>query len=310
MNKKILVAVDASVYSSNTLHYLEQLFKNLDDIHFHLLSVIPSSSVQAGQEWLDDLELLSKLSPAARKRYAAAKKYMNGAVDRLGRHGISPEQITSEIKLSRTNVAADIIEVARKGLYDALVIGRRGVSKLEELIMGSVSFTVFEKCRDIPIWIVDGRVDSRTFLVPIDGSDFCLKAVDHLSFILKDNPYAEITLFHSAAMFAQKQSLSFKECTHYLTDEFCQIHFQDEDIHFHAPQEILKNNGFPAERIHRLLTQKGMYPSRQIVRQAMIDDFGTIVMGRRGGKISKGIFGSVTEKVVAMSDNTAIWIVG
>jgi nucleotide-binding universal stress UspA family protein len=53
-----------------------------------------------------------------------------------------------------------------------------------------------------------------------------------------------------------------------------------------------------------------MYPSRQIVRQALIDDFGTIVMGRRDKEIVKGVFGSVTEKVVAMSENTAIWIVG
>jgi nucleotide-binding universal stress UspA family protein len=310
MNKKILIAVDASVYSSNTLHYIEQLFKDVKDIHFHLLSAIPCSSLQAGHEWLDDLELLSKLSPAARKRYTAAKKYMNESVERLDRHGISKNQITTEIKLSRTNVASDIIDVARKGLYDALVIGRRGVSKLEELIMGSVSRTVFEKCHDMPIWIVDGQVDSRTFLLPVDGSEYCLKAVDHLAFILKDNPYAEITLFHSAAMFAQKQSLNKEECTHYLTDEYCQIHAEDPEIHFHAPEQILKENGFPAERIHRLLTQKGMYPSRQIVRQALIDDFGTIVMGRRGIEMKKGVFGSVTEKVVAMSVNTAIWILG
>jgi len=310
MNKKILVAVDASVYSSNTLHYLEQLFKNVGDIHLHLLSAVSCSSLQSGHEWLDDLELLSKLSPEARKRYAAAKKYMNESVDRLDRHGISKDQVTTEIKLSRTNVAADIIDVARKGLYDALVIGRRGVSKLEELIMGSVSCTVFEKCHDIPIWIVDGQVDSRTFLVPIDGSEYCLKAVDHLAFILKDNPYAEITFFHSAAMFAQKQSLTKQECTHYLTDEFCQIHSQDHDIHFHAPHKILADSGFPNERIFHLSTKKGMYPSRQIVRQALIDDFGTIVMGRRGIAMSKGVFGSVTEKVVAMSENTAIWILG
>ena len=128
--------------------------------------------------------------------------------------------------------------------------------------------------------------------------------------ILKDNPYAEITFFHSAAMFAQKQSLTKEECTHYLTDDFCELHSLDEQMHFHAPQQILKESGFPSERIHRLLTPKGMYPSRQIIRQALIDDFGTIVMGRRGIEMKKGVFGSVTEKVVAMSVNTAIWILG
>ena len=77
-----------------------------------------------------------------------------------------------------------------------------------------------------------------------------------------------------------------------------------------APRQMLINSGFPPERIHRRETKKGMYPSRQIVRQALIDDFGTIVMGRRDKEIVKGVFGSVTEKVVAMSVDTTIWIVG
>ena len=59
-----------------------------------------------------------------------------------------------------------------------------------------------------------------------------------------------------------------------------------------------------------LETKKGMYASRQIVRQALIDDYGTIVMGRRDKEIIKGVFGSVTEKVLAMSVDTAVWVVG
>ena len=73
---------------------------------------------------------------------------------------------------------------------------------------------------------------------------------------------------------------------------------------------MLINSGFPLERIHWLETKKGMYASRQIVRQALIDDYGTIVMGRRDKEIIKGVFGSVTEKVLAMSVDTAVWVVG
>ena len=83
-----------------------------------------------------------------------------------------------------------------------------------------------------------------------------------------------------------------------------------KDLYFLAPRQMLLNSGFPDEHIHRLETKKGMYPSRQIVRQALIDDFGTIVMGRRHREMAKGVFGSVTEKVLAMSVNTAVWIVG
>jgi nucleotide-binding universal stress UspA family protein len=310
MEKKLLIAVDASVYSSNTLHYLEQLFAHLADIRLHLLTVITCTPSQAPDAWLDDLELLSTLSPEEQKRYAAAKKFLRSAVERLGRNGIGTAQVTTELKISTANPAVEVLNAARKGKFDALVLGRRGVSKLEELIMGSVSSTMFEKCHDVPIWIIDGQVDSRKFLVPVDGSHFTLQAVDHLCFMLKDNPHAEVTLFHSAAMFAQKQDLSMGYCNRFLPQEWCREHSHDADLYFLAPLQMLINSGFPPERIHRLETKKGMYPSRQIVRQALIDDFGTIVIGRRDKEIVKGVFGSVTEKVVAMSVNTAVWIVG
>jgi len=310
MLKKLLIALDGSVYSSNTLHYLEQLFAHLDDIRLHLLSVVTCAPAEAGSAWLDELELLGMLSTEEQRRYAAAKKFLHNAAAGLARNGIAREQVTTEVRISSSNPAAEVLHAARKGLFDALVLGRRGVSRLEELIMGSVSSTMFEKCHDVPIWIVDGQVDSRRFLVPVDGSHFTLQAVDHLCFILKDNPYAEVTLFHSAAMFAQKQDLGMGYCEQYLPPEWCRTHHQDTDLYFLAPRQMLINSGFPPERIHRRETKKGMYPSRQIVRQALVDDFGTIVMGRRDKEIVKGVFGSVTEKVVAMSENTAVWIVG
>jgi nucleotide-binding universal stress UspA family protein len=310
MEKKLLIALDASIYSSNTLHYLEQLFAQLDDIRLHLLTVITCNPSEAASEWLDELELMSTLSNEEQKRCVTAKKFLHKAVERLRRNGIAPEQVTTEVKISTTNPAAEVLNIARNGMFDALVIGRRGVSKLEELIMGSVSSTMFEKCHDVPVWIIDGIVDSRKFLVPVDGSHFTLNAVDHLCFLLKDNPYAEVTLFHSSSMFAQKQDLSMGYCNRLLSQEWCQEYGHADDLYFLAPRQMLINSGFPPGRIHRLETKKGMYPSRQIVRQALLDDFGTIVMGRRDKEIVKGVFGSVTEKVVAMSVNTAVWVVG
>ena len=310
MEKKLLIAVDGSIYSTNTLHYLEKLFADLPDIRLHLLSVITCNPSETAREWLDELDLLNMLSKEAQKRYAAAKRYLNSAVERLGRNGISSDQVTTEVKISVTSPGAEILHIARKGYYDALIIGRRGVSKLEELIMGSVSTTLLEKSHDVPIWIVDGQVNSRKFLVPVDGSRFTLQALDHLCFILQGNPYAEITLFHSSAMFAQTQNLKMNFCPRYLENDWCEAHKNDEDLYFLAPQQMLINSGVSPDRIHRLETKKGMYPSRQIVRQALIDDHGTIVMGRRSKEIKKGVFGSVTEKVLAMGVDTAIWVVG
>jgi len=310
MQRKILAAVDGSVYSSNILHYLGRLFEGQRDFLLHLLYIVPGGSLGSGREWLDELEILTMLKPEARDRYAAAGRYLQNATQQLGRLGIAPEQITTQVQLSRVDVAGDILNEARKGLYDALVIGRRGLSKLEELVIGSVSTSILDKCHDVPLWIVDGQVDSRRFLLPVDGTPHSLKAIDHLCFILKDNPHAEVTLFNSPAMFAHKPEIVPQNFYEQWGKEWCDLHLSGPDSLFHAPEQLLLESGFPAARIHRLYTRLGLYPSRQIVRQALIDDFGTIVIGRRGAEAKKGIFKGVSDQVLYMAEKVAIWIVG
>lgn len=311
MLKKILIAVDGSPYSTNALRYLGQLFHHLPDINFHLLSIVPASNLgSAARDWLSETELLNTISPATRKLLVAQKKYMQQALDTLKRLGIAEEQVHSAVRLSRQGVAEDIIHEAMQGKYDALLIGRRGLGKLQEIIMGSVSATILEKCHDVPLWIIDGQVNSCKFLVPVDGSHHSLKAIDHLAFILAENPCAEVTLFYSKAILGSHPTIEPKDFYPVWGEEWCEAHLRRPDSLFHAPQQILLDGGFPAQRIFWLETSMGFDPSRQILRQALIDDFGTIVMGRRGREVNKGIFRGVSDRVLLMAEEVAIWIVG
>jgi nucleotide-binding universal stress UspA family protein len=311
MERKILVAVDGSHHSHNILRYLGLLFGKVDECTFHLLCVMPVGSLpEAGKEWLDEGDLPSIMSSEGRRRYHAAKRYMGEAILQLARRGIDPRQITTAVQLARASIADDILHEARKGLYDALVVGRRGLSKLEKVFMGSVSSTLLEKSRDMPIWMVDGVVTSTKILVPVDGSVHSLRAVDHLAFILRSNPRAEVTLFHSSAMLAGSGVPDLHDFREQWGEEWCELHLSRPDSLFHAPEQILRENGFPGERLHRLHTHRGLYPSRQILRQALVDDFGTIVIGRRGTGISKGLFKGVSDQVIAMAEGLAIWVLG
>jgi len=311
MLKKILIAVDGSPYSTHSLRYLGQLFQHLPNIHFHLLSIVPASNTgSAAQDWLSEAELLNTVSQATRTLLTTQKKYMLQATDTLKRLGIAEEQIHTSVRLSLRSVALDIIQEARQGKYDALLIGRRGIGKLEEMIMGSVSASILEKCHDVPLWIIDGQVNSCKFLVPVDGTSHSLKAIDHLAFILADNPCAEVTLFYSKALLGSHPKIEPKDFYAIWGEEWCEAHLRRPDSLFHAPKQLLIDSGFPAERIFWLETFMGIDPSRQILRQALIDDFGTIVMGRRGETVSKGIFRGVSDRVLLMAEGVAIWIIG
>ncbi len=124
------------------------------------------------------------MAPQERGGYSSAKRFMQEAVLQLGRRGIAAGQVSTQIMLSRAGVAAEIIFEAQNGLFDALLIGRRGMTRIKELVMGSVSASVAQGCHDLPVWIVDGKVNSRKFLLSVDKSLNSLKAADHLGFIL------------------------------------------------------------------------------------------------------------------------------
>jgi len=310
MEKKILVAVDGSIYSNNTLNYLGSLFAPVEEMKLHLFSAISCSGLPPGKEWMDEMELMNILPPESQKRLRSARSYMKNAVSKLERSGINSARITTEVRLARSTISDDILHEGRQGLYDAIVIGRRGLSKLEELVMGSISASVFEKCHDVPLWIIDGKVDSRKFLVPIDGSFSSMMAVDHLSHILQNNHECHITLFHSSAMFSYVCNIVPENFYDQWGREWCEEHMSRPDSLFHAPKQILLDKGFHEEKIQWLHTSKGIEASRQILRQALIDDYGTIVIGRRGEEAKKGIFRGVSDRVVLMGDQVAIWIVG
>ena len=310
-SRNILVAVDGSLYSTNAVKYLATLFGGVPDVHFHLFGVIQGGGLpEAGREWMDEQSLMTSLSRESRNRFSRLQRFCREAKERLLRHGVEEKNVSHEVTLCRASIAQDILQKARSGLYDALVIGRRGLSKIEELFMGSVSATVLGKCHDVPVWIVDKTVDSEKILVPVDGSFHSLLAVDHLAHMMHDNPRAEITLFHSSAMLASKSVLDLDRCALHWGREWCEQYLNQKDRIYEGPRQLLVQAGFPAERISWQHAFRGVEAARQIIRHALVEGFGTIVMGRRGKDSRRGLLHSVSDRVVFMADQVAIWIVG
>ncbi len=310
MQRSILVPVDNSVHTLHSLSYISRLFSGCDEVNFRLLSVVFCASAPACADWMDEQEVLNMLAPDVRRRLNSAKSSVKEIKNKLVALGVGEDRISADIKMSTRGVAAEIIQEARSGMHDSVLIGRRGIGKVGEMIMGSVSATILDKCHDVPVWVVDGKVDSKKFLLPVDETVYSLKAVDHLAFILKDNFDSQITLFHSGAMFSRGYKCDPEEYYDEFGEEWSKKHACHLDHYFHAPEQILIENGFPAEKIFRLETTAGFDPANRIIRQTLLNDIGTIVMGRRGGNVNKGIFKGVSDRVLAMAEEVSVWIVG
>ena len=189
MDRTILVAVDGSVYSSNSLDYLAKLFAADRKLNIHLLHVVSSGG--ADKDWMYDVDPLRAQASGSDKRSLLARKYLTEAQERLIRHGFAETQIETKTKTA-SGICSAIRGEAERGNYDAVLIGRRGLGAVGNVFFGSTSTDLIEKCHRSPLWIVDGNVSANRFLLAVHSHPSSLMAADHLAFMLKGHPSAEI----------------------------------------------------------------------------------------------------------------------
>ena len=88
-----------------------------------------------------------------------ASKFLEPSFDKaraaLISSGVDPAMVHQKIVSGANNPAQAIMEEAEKGKYDTIVVGRRGLSKVEEFVMGRVSNRVIHMAKDKSVWVVD-----------------------------------------------------------------------------------------------------------------------------------------------------------
>ncbi|MFZ5814386.1 MAG: universal stress protein [Bacillota bacterium] len=133
--KKVLLATDASEHSLRAARVLGELARKDPEIHVTILHVVPLPEVlnpaaAAGAP----LTLPMKLDEYLHERVEQVLETTAEALD------LPPERIHRSYVVGAPGEA--ILSEARQGRYDLLVMGRRGLSPLKELFLGSVSQAV------------------------------------------------------------------------------------------------------------------------------------------------------------------------
>ncbi|MDJ0914151.1 MAG: universal stress protein [Desulfobacterales bacterium] len=148
---KILVAVDGSENSIRAVEHISFMLMGNTNVKVTLLHVMSKAS-EFYDECLDEepsAELDDLVTSCDKKRidqfYALAVKNLKDA-------GISENQIEIQTLENRRRPGRAIIEVADKGNFGTVVIGRRGVNKA--FFTGSVSHYVISKVSSCVLWIV------------------------------------------------------------------------------------------------------------------------------------------------------------
>jgi nucleotide-binding universal stress UspA family protein len=309
MDKKILLAVDDSLQSKNAVKYAVAISSAVKDLHYVLFHVQPMISHYLIDEAQTSLQSRAELDKVNKKNDASARKILEQYQNNMVRMGIDGERTEIVTRPRTLGLAKDIIDFGHVGRYDAIVVGRRRMTRLQEVFMGSVSSNLLEHSQFIPVWLVDGEVAPDKIMVAVDGSESSLRAVDHISFMLMRNPNVAVTLLHvmSNAKEFYEESLD-EEPSAELEDLVSSDDKKRIDQFYPLAVKKFKDVGLSENQIDIQTVEGRRRPGKVIIEIAEKGNFGTVVIGRRG--INKAFFtGSVSHYVINKASACALWVV-
>ena len=309
MDQKILLAVDDSIQSKDAVKYAVAISSAVKNLHYVLFHVQPMISHYLLDEAQTSPQARAELDKVNKKNDASARKILEQYQNNMVRMGIDEERTEIVTQPRTLGLAKDIIDFGHVGRYDAIVVGRRRMTRLQEVFMGSVSSNLLEHSQFIPVWLVDGEVAPDKIMVAVDGSESSLRAVDHISFMLMGNTNVAVTLLHvmSKAREFYEESLDEEPSTE-LEDLVTSGDKKRIDQFYPLAVKKFKDAGLSENQIEIQTLEGRNRPGRVIIETASKGNFGTVVIGRRG--INKAFFtGSVSHYVINKASGCALWVV-
>lgn len=275
MEKHLLVTVSEDKRALHGARFVGHLFRNKERLKITLFYTAP----RAPHLWEGERssESVALQRDQARVYEAKGRNAINAAKAEFHALGFKDDQLDFKLLVRKYSKVMDIIQEAQQGLYDAAVLGRRGLSWLEEAFEESVTKGLLEQGASIPLWICRKTdPDRRHVLVCLDGSDPAYRIVDHVGFILKEEPEHHVTLLTVAGKGMPEG--------------------KDPEMIQDRARKLLADSGWPDERVRSMILESGSVV-KTIAKETEAGRYAAVATGRTGtgqGFLGKIFMGSVS----------------
>lgn len=273
--KTILWATDFSEESRFCLPYIK-IFSEYLKTKNHALYVLPEFSdwvVETAFDSEDELtKAIGKIKKQSITKIVSTSKQSNISFE--------PQVIEGRI----TN--EEIIKYAKEKEVDLIFAGRRGISEIEEILIGSTTSRLIRNS-DIPLLIIPKtqRISKiKKILCPIDFSEYSMMELEYAIFLSR-HLEAQLFVVHIAEFFNYKVPMLKMDML------IGKINKKIEEIaekHHYKIENIIHDAGEPAKKIIEIAKAENV-------------DIITMATHQRKG-IGKLFLGSISEKVLLYSD--------
>jgi len=284
--KNILWPTDFSEASLRALPYLE-LFNTKLDVNVHVFHVVRDLADYYAP-FLSDPVFYLRLDKETNEK---AKMNLKRAVAELNKRGIR-----SNGSIKRGTPYIEIVKLAEKGKFDLIIMGSKGLTGVEHLLLGSVAEKVTRKS-SIPVLTVREEIKSlqiKKILFPTDLSETSYAGFE-LALSLAELFGAEIHMLHVLELLSGEK----KKADALLEDT------QFEDI-ANSLKKFMREEDRISIRKHVIRGFDAGYSIPEFAEEIDVDIIVMATHGRSG--LSHVLLGSVTEKVMKLSSKPLITI--
>lgn len=304
--KKVLVAVDGSDRSVKTVKYIASMpaLRNSGINLFNVFSAIPESHYDLAREPAS-IKMGAQLIAWESAQRQRMKKHMEKCRKILLAADFHPQRVIITIRDRKIGIARDIVATAHTG-YDAVVLRRRGMSRLTGLVMGSVALKLLNTIDSVPLVFAGRKPFNQRILIGLDQSENAMRAVDFVGRMTGGNGYEAALVNVMRGAGASDMPLSAEGVGDSDRDA---LQAEIREV-FADAAERLVNAGFDHRNVRTEIIRDVPSRAGALVDMAEREDYHTIVVGRRGlTRASAFVIGRVSPKVLQIGRKHHVWIV-
>ncbi|MDD3580381.1 MAG: universal stress protein [Desulfobacca sp.] len=213
-------------------------------------------------------------------------------------------------RVAEGKIGKEIIRLAMDEGFSAIIMGRRGLSTVKELLLGSATQKVLAQAQGMTVYVVgqklglDPNCPISPILVPIDGSEPSMEALRQAATLVQafQSFKPRLTLLHVVDLAVLGPRISEGITPSQLT-ELLEKHEQE---FLKEGREVLREAGLNGLWEEKLLTGN---PPQAIAQEAEAGQYALIMMGKKGrsaleklfmGSVASGVLHRVSHPTVAL----------
>jgi nucleotide-binding universal stress UspA family protein len=194
MQNLVLLPVDDSTPSREAAATLGRFLKDRNGSQMLVFHCSQHMTSVYQEELFHTAEAPKLIAQAQEKQ---GKEVLESCREAIVSAGFPADKVQVKLKVDSLDPAQDILAEADKQKTETIAIGRRGRSKMETLLLGSVSGKVVQYARQKTVWIVDSSVSpSQKVLIGLEDHPECLSLVKYAAEWLAPIPDLHYTLSH------------------------------------------------------------------------------------------------------------------